>query len=85
MSDTRSHWVFFQPCGCPFGVSEFKAGVETSFRAFVDFYEDPDAEAAAVARGVTVELLDHVAYEATVYPRMRSGFVCPHQTAGADR
>lgn len=77
----RKHWVFFKPCGCPFGVTDFRTGVETSFRAWVDFYEDPAAEDAALARGVTVGLMDHAAYRAEVYPQMLPEYRCPHESA----
>lgn len=79
----RLHWVFFNPCGCPIGVIDHGDGVETSFRAWIAYYNDPAVEDAAYARGVTVTLMDHARYVAEVHPLMGSEYRCPHVTAGS--
>jgi hypothetical protein len=78
----RQHWVFFQECGCPFGLLE-DAGY-TKAGAWRDFYDEGTsarterAIGKAVARGVSTELVEHATYIAEFLPKMLGAYVCPH-------
>ncbi|GGM53703.1 hypothetical protein ACFFX1_54725 [Dactylosporangium sucinum] len=84
----RQQWVFFQPCGCPFGVLEAVRFPErgagralTRSEAWREFYETAAERNTAMDRGVTSELMDHDVYVRDVYPQMLSSAACPHKTA----
>jgi hypothetical protein len=76
----RKQWVFFERCGCPFGVLEAAAAGRTLTRseAWRGFYDTARERNAAMDRGVTSELVDHDVYVRTLYPQMLSAYVCPH-------
>lgn len=86
---TRRQWVFFQPCGCPFGVLEAKrmwrSGDSDSYlsqdEAWREFYDTNAELVAASARGVTSAVMDHDVYVRDVMPSMLSRAACPHKVA----
>lgn len=80
----RSHWVFFESCGCPFGVLDGTEAATVS-EAWTEFFDDPTARSYARDRGVVAERMTHARYEADVYPKMLGDYSCPHATAGAGR
>lgn len=77
----RRHWIFHDPCGCPFGLTEYRPRVDSPSKAWKDMYDRQRERDAAVDRGVTVELVDHDRYVREVYPLMRSSYQCPHGEA----
>jgi hypothetical protein len=76
----RTQYVFFDPCGCPFGVLEGScaAGYDEAWR---EFYEGPHTIAAAKAQGVTVEHVSHDGYVKYFSAKMSASCVCPHQSS----
>jgi hypothetical protein len=80
---TRQQWVFFQPCDCPFHVTEARradrAVALTTTDAWREAY-DNDALAAGRARaaGVRAELFDQDRYLREVAPVMRDPQRCTH-------
>lgn len=86
MSGIRKQWVFFEPCGCPFGVLEAirwprRGGAGralTKTEAWRDFYDTAKARNTAFDRGVTAELMTHERYVEDHFEFMRSGGPCPH-------
>ncbi len=80
-------WVFFDPCGCPFGVLEARRGRGTYYtrsEAWREFFDTAKERNAAMDRGVTSELVDHAAYVRDLMPMMLGDYRCPHAaTAGA--
>lgn len=80
---TRTHWAFFDPCGCPRGVLEATPDM-TKADAFEDMWEDdPVGMTRAVRSGVTAELMDHERYVRDVMPQMLPSYVCPHGAGAA--
>ncbi|GAA0720166.1 hypothetical protein Drose_06455 [Dactylosporangium roseum] len=85
----RQQWVFFQPCGCPFGVLEAvrfphsggPGRALTRSEAWRDFYETTAERNTAMDRGVTSELMDHDVYVRDVLPQMLGSATCPHKAA----
>jgi hypothetical protein len=83
----RRHWVFFEPCGCAFGLTEDRG--HTRAQAWKDFYDEGTKAATeraigkAVAAGVTTELVDHATYVAELMPQLRSDWTCPHAAVPA--
>lgn len=76
MNDRR-HWIFRNPCGCPFGVLDVEVA-DTRSKAWRVFYSAARERNSAVDRGVTVNDIDHDAYVADVMPMMFGSYVCPH-------
>lgn len=75
----RHHFVFLEPCGCPFGLVEAGGNVDYEADAWADMFEgDGAAYRAAAARGVTVVHVDHATYEAEFYRKMLGDYRCPH-------
>lgn len=85
----RQHWIFFHPCGCPFGLVEARrwpgsggpGRVMTKSEAWRDFYDTAKERNAAFDREVTAELMDHERYVAEHFEFMRSNAPCPHTEA----
>jgi hypothetical protein len=85
----RRQRVFFQRCGCPFGVLEAvrfpqrggSGRALTRSEAWRDFYETAAERNEAMDRGVTSELMDHDVYVSDVMPQMLSSAACPHREA----
>lgn len=73
----RRQWVFLDPCGCSFGVSEAGSN-ESRSKAFRDFYETAKERNAAVDRGVTAVLVDHEQYVREFQPHLFGTWRCPH-------
>lgn len=73
----RLHWIFRDPCGCPFGVLDVTAA-GTRSKAWREFYDTAKERNAAVDRGVTVDEVDHDTYVAEVMPMMFSSYACAH-------
>ena len=86
-------WVFYNPCGCPRGVTMAQIGDTVLYdeeSAWRDFFEqDRKRETDALIKrerknGVTARLMTHETYKADVYPAMTAR--CPHVlTDGATR
>jgi hypothetical protein len=79
-NDQRHHFIFLNPCGCPFGLVEGKVGRYGSAAdpdaAWDAMYDTRAEERAALARGVRVVHVDHATYEREFYPLMSAR--CPH-------
>lgn len=75
----RHHFVFLNPCGCPFGLVEASRSVRDENGAWADMFEgDGAVYRVAAARGVTVVHVDHATYEAEFYRKMLGAYRCPH-------
>lgn len=83
----RRHWVFLDPCGCAFGLTEDRG--YTRAQAWQDFYDEGSragterAIGRAIASGITTELVDHDRYVADLMPQLRSDWKCPHAAVTA--
>lgn len=79
----RRHWVFVDPCGCPFGLIEQSHFYPDEDTAWDGMYDTRTEERQARARGVQAVFVDHATYERDFYSRMTTP--CPHRTAGVNR
>jgi hypothetical protein len=87
--EDRRHYLFLDPCGCPFGLVEAsptKPGgdprIASEDAAWDAMYDSRQEERAAHSRGVTVIYVTHAEYEAGYYDLMRSG--CVHRGEDVD-
>lgn len=75
--EDRRHWVFLNPCGCPFGLVEQGANYRDEGSAWDGMYDTRAEERQARAKGVTSVFVDHATYEREYYGRMAKP--CPHR------
>lgn len=83
----RHHYVFVDPCGCPFGLIEASASkpggppcIADEDQAWDQFYDTRAVEREARKRGVRAQHVTHEQYERDYFDQMHSGR-CTHGEA----
>lgn len=69
-------WLFFGPCGCPWGLSNVTAAGPTEEQAWKYHYFTAAERKQAQAKGVTALLVPRETYREQYLEQMKTG--CPH-------
>lgn len=75
-------FIFREKCGCAFGLTDARPGVQTEAAAWRSMYDTVHEMSAAIARGVYVTRQAWEDYSAAgVYDQLSPKWVCPHTAA----
>lgn len=72
----QCEWVWFRKCGCPFACCHAETADEEA--AWKDMFYYAKERNRYRKKGVTAELMPFARAKEDFFPKMGSGYICPH-------